>query len=177
MEPAVVTVGAIHGGTKNNIIPDKVEMLLTVRAFKPEVHKHIMASITRIAKDEAAAGGATQEPKVEVSEGLRFTSNDPQVAERLAKALMPVLGEKNVITDQRRMVSEDFGAFGTAAGVPSVLMLVGAVNPDKLAMAQQSGEQLPALHSSKWAPDIDPAMRTAILTEVTSALDLFSGKK
>ena len=176
LDPAVVTVGAIHGGTKSNIIPDKVELLLTVRAFKPEVHKKILESIRRIAKDEALAGGATQEPLVEASEALRFTSNDPALAERLAKTVGAAIGPQNVITDQRRMVSEDFGAFGTTANVPSVLMMVGGVKPETWKQAQMTGETLPSLHSSKWAPDLEPTMRTAILTEVSSALDLFTGK-
>jgi len=177
LDPAVVTVGAIHGGTKNNIIPDQVQLLLTIRAFKPEVHKKILEAITRIANAEAAAAGAPQPPKIETSEGLSFTTNDPQLAARLTNALAPVLGEKNIVTDQRRMVSEDFGELGKAAGAQSVMMLIGAVEPEKFANAQRTGEQLPSLHSSKWAPDVDPAMRAAILTEVTSALDLFSGKK
>lgn len=176
LEPAVVTVGAIHGGTKSNVIPDQVQLLLTVRAMTPEVQKHLLASIARIAKDEALAGGATQEPKIDVSEGLGATVNDPQLAARLQRALEPVLGKENVVNDQRRMVSEDFGEFGMAAGVPSVLMFVGAVDPQKLAAAKRTGETLPSLHSSKWAPDLEPTMRTATLTEVTSALDLFNGK-
>jgi hippurate hydrolase len=177
LDPAVVTVGAIHGGTKNNITPDQVVLLLTVRSFKPEVQKHILSSIERIAKAEAAAGGATQEPKIEVSEGLRFTVNDPQLAARLEHALQPVLGTQNVVNDQRRTVSEDFGEFGRVAGVPSVMVFVGAVKPEKIAEAQRTGEVLPSLHSSHWAPDLEPTMRTAILTEVTSALDLFSGSR
>ena len=176
LDPAVITVVAIHGGTKHNIIPVQVQLLITVRSFKPEVQKHLLASIARITKDEAAAGGATQEPKVEVSEGLLFTNNDPQLAERLLHVLQPVLGAENLVTDQRRMVSEDFGEFGVAAGAPSVLMFIGAVKPEKFAEAQRTGETLPSLHSSKWAPDLEPTMRTAILTEVSSALDLFSVK-
>lgn len=177
MDPAVVTVGAIHAGTKNNVIPDEAVLLLTVRSFKPEVQKHLLDSIARIAKDEAAAGGATREPKVETSEGLQFTVNDPQMSERLSATLKKVLGPDNVVNDQRRTVSEDFGEFGEAAHAPSVMMLVGAVQPEKIAEARKTGELLPSLHSSKWAPDLEPAMRTAILTEVSSALDLFSGAK
>jgi hippurate hydrolase len=176
LDPAVVTVGAIHGGTKSNIIPDKVELLLTVRAFKPEVHKKITDSIIRIVKDEALAGGATQEPLIEVSEGLRFTNNDPAMAARLAKVVGAAIGAQNVITDQRRMVSEDFGVIPAAANAPSVLMLVGGVKPETWQQAQKTGETLPSLHSSKWAPDLEPTMRTAILAEVSSALDLFNGK-
>lgn len=176
LDPAVVTVGAIHGGTKHNIIPDQVQLLLTVRSFKPEVQKHLLASIARIAKDEAAAAGAPQEPKVEVSEGLSATVNDPHLAERLLRVLQPVLGKQNLADDQRRMVSEDFSEFGNA-GIPSVLMFVGAVKPEKLAAAQRTGETLPSLHSSKWAPDLEPTMRTAIVTEVSSALDLFSSNQ
>lgn len=176
LDPAVVTVGAIHGGAKSNVIPDQVQLLLTVRAMTPEVQKHLLDSITRIAKDEALAGGATQEPKIQVAEGLGATVNDPQLAARLKAALDPVLGSGNVVADQRRMVSEDFGEFGAAAHIPSVLMFLGAVKPERLAEAKRTGETLPSLHSSKWAPDLEPAMRTAILTEVSSALDLFNGK-
>ena len=175
LEPAVITVGAIHGGTKSNVIPDQVQLLLTVRAMRPEVQKHLLASIARITKDEAAAGGATQEPKIDISEGLGATINDPKLAERLLHALTPELGVQNLLTDQRRMVSEDFGEYGQAAGVPSVMMFVGAVKPERLAEAREKGEVLPSLHSSKWAPDLEPTMKTAIVTEVTSALDLFSG--
>ena len=176
LDPAVITVGAIHGGTKSNVIPDQVTLLLTVRSFSPEVQKHLLASITRIVKDEAAAGRATEEPKIEFAEGLKFTNNDPQLAARLQHALEPVLGSKNVVNDQRRMVSEDFGELGLAASAPSVMVFVGAVKPEKIEEAQRTGETLPSLHSSHWAPDLEPAMRTAILTEVTSALDLFSVK-
>jgi hippurate hydrolase len=88
-----------------------------------------------------------------------------------------VLGTQNVVNDQRRTVSEDFGEFGRVAGVPSVMVFVGAVKPEKIAEAQRTGEVLPSLHSSHWAPDLEPTMRTAILTEVTSALDLFSGSR
>jgi amidohydrolase len=176
LDPAVVTVGSIHGGTKSNIIPDSVELQLTVRAFKPEVHKKSLDSIARIAKAEALAAGAPQEPLVEPSEGLRFTSNDPKLAERLVKIVGATIGPQNVVTDQRRMVSEDFGVFGTAANIPSALILVGGVNPETWKRAQKTGETLPSLHSSKWAPDLEPTMRTAILTEVSSALDLFNGK-
>jgi amidohydrolase len=176
LDPAVVTVGTIHGGTKSNNNPDSVELQLTVRAFKPEVHKKILDSIARIAKAEALAAGAPQEPLVEPSEGLRFTSNDPKLAERLVKIVGATIGPQNVVTDQRRMVSEDFGVFGTAANIPSALILVGGVNPETWKRAQKTGETLPSLHSSKWAPDLEPTMRTAILTEVSSALDLFNGK-
>lgn len=176
LEPAVITVGSIHGGAKSNVIPDEVDLALTVRSMRPEVQKHLLASIARIAKDEAAAGRATQEPKIEVQEGLTATFNDPQLAARLEKVLQPVLGHSNVVDDQRRMVSEDFGSFGAAANIPSVLMFVGGVDPKRLEEAKRTGETLPSLHSSKWAPDLEPTMRTAILTEVSSALDLFNGK-
>ncbi len=176
LDPAVITVGAIHGGTKHNIIPDQVQLLLTVRSFKPEVQKHLLASIARITKDEAAAAGAPQEPKVDVSEGLTATVNDPHLAERLFRALQPILGPQNVVDDQRRAVSEDFSEFGNA-GIPSVMLFVGAVKPEKLAEAQRTGETLPSLHSSKWAPDLEPTMRTAIVSEVGSALSLFSSNQ
>ena len=170
-EPAVVTVGSIHGGTKNNIIPDQVKLQLTIRSYKDEVREHIISAIERISKGEAMAAGAPREPEVRVTESVHATYNDPATAERLAAALKRTLGEKEVLPGQAVMGAEDFSEFGRS-GIPSVLFWVGAAEPAKLAAAKAKGESLPSLHSSRFAPYMPDALKTAIRAETTAALEL-----
>jgi amidohydrolase len=170
-DPAVVTVGAFLGGTKNNIIPDDVKLLLTVRSYKAEVRKHLLASIERIAKGEALAGGAPREPLVRVTPGVNATYNDPELTKRVVGALRKTLGQANVVELPPKMVSEDFSEF-SLAGVPSVMFFPGAVEATKFAAAQQSGTVLPGLHSSLWAPDPEPTLKTAIRAETVALLEL-----
>ena len=172
LEPAVVTVGSIHGGTKYNIIPDEVKLQLTVRTFKPEVRKLMLDGIERIAKAESAAALSPKEPLVKFSESQSATYNDPAVTRRLAAMLSRELGADNVKEAQPEMVAEDFGEFGKAAGVPSVLFRVGAVEPAKYEAAMKSGAPLPGLHSSGFAPDRERTIRTAATTLTLCALEL-----
>jgi amidohydrolase len=162
LDPAVVTVGSIHGGTKRNIIPDEVKLLLTVRTYKPEVRKRVLASIARIARNIALAAGVpeTLAPIVEVLEGesIGSTYNDPAMTERLAAALKPVLGEKNVMQTDPLMVSEDFSLYNLDHKIPTVMMNLGAVPAARIA----SGERLPSLHSSLFYPDPEPTLRTGV---------------
>ncbi len=171
LEPAVITVGTIHGGTKNNIIPDEVKLQLTVRSYKPEVRKHLLASIGRVAKGEALAGGAPREPLVKVEPAASATYNDPELTKRVAATLRNTLGQANVVEIPPKMVFEDFSEF-SLAGVPSVIFWVGGVEPAKFAAAQQSGTPLPGLHSSLWAPDREPTLKTAITAETAALLEL-----
>src|SRR5271157_6005178 len=131
-DPAVITVGSIHGGTKNNIIPDEVVMQLTVRSYKDEVRKHLLASIERIANAEAASAGAPKKPLVEVMDGTSAVYNDPQTANRLADRLRQLLGDSNVVLEPPFMASDDFSEY-RSGGVPSVMIELGAVNPEKYA--------------------------------------------
>jgi len=170
-DPAVVTVGTIHGGTKNNIIPDEVTMTLTVRAFKPEVMSRLIAAIGRIAKGEAAAAGAPREPRVTVDDTLAPEYNDPQLTARIAGALRSALGADRVVEMQAEMGAEDFSAYGLA-GVPSLLMHVGAVEPEKLAAAAKSGIPVPSIHSPLFAPAYGPAIRTATMAETAALVEL-----
>ena len=170
-DPAVVTVGTIHGGTKNNIIPDEVNLQLTVRSFNPEVRKKLLASIERIAKGEALAGGAPREPLLKVEPAAHALYNDPELTKRLAAVLSTTLGQANVVEIPRKMIFEDFSDL-PLAGVPSVMFYVGGVDPAKFAAAQQSGAPLPGLHSSLWAPDREPTLKTAITVETAALLEL-----
>jgi len=171
-DPAVVTVGSIHGGTKNNIIPDEVKLQLTVRSYKPEVRDRIVKAISRIAKAEAASAGAPKEPTIAVVESATSMYNDPKLSKRLAAALGVALGADNVVEGEPVMTAEDFGQLGAAAGAPSVQIWVGAIEPAKYAAAKASGDKLPGLHSPLFAPDRERTLRTAAATLTTAALEV-----
>ena len=164
-EVAVITVGYIQAGTKNNIIPDHAELGITVRSYKPEVRKLLLASIDRITRAEASAAGATQEPKIEHYEATDAVYNDPALAQRLQGTLESALGKDEVVAEQPGMASEDF-SFITAQGVPSFYFALGGADPAKYAEAKAAGTTLPSNHSSLFAPDVDPTLHTGIEAEV-----------
>lgn len=170
-DPVVITVGTIHGGTKNSIIPGEVKLQFTVRTYKPEVRKRVLASIERVAKGEAIAGGAPKEPLVKVTPAANATYNDPELTKRLVATLRGILGQTNVVEVEPTMVFEDFAEFNLA-GIPSADFWVGAVEPTKYANAQQSGTDLPQLHSSAWNPDYMPTLKMAMTVETTELLEL-----
>ncbi len=170
-EPAVITVGSIHGGTKNNIIPDEVVMQLTVRSYKDEVRQHLLAAIERIAVAEAAAAGAPKKPLVEHVEGVGAVYNDPATTNRIADRLKQVMGDSNVVPGRPIMASDDFAEY-RYAGVPSVMLELGAVNPQKYAAAKKTGEAIPGPHSPYFAPDREPSLKTGIEVEMASILEL-----
>jgi hippurate hydrolase len=170
-DPAVVTVGSFHAGLKHNVIPDEAHLQLTVRSYKDEVRARLLAGIERIAKGEAASAGAPRPPEVRTSEATPATYNDPTVARRLAAALAGQLGEAKVLERSPVMGGEDFSEFGRA-GVPAVLLWLGAVEPGQFAEAQRTGQPLPSLHSSRFAPDRGPTIRTGVTVLTVSALEL-----
>jgi amidohydrolase len=171
-ETAVVTVGYIRAGTKNNIIPDKAEMGLTVRTRQAEVRKQVLAAITRIVKAEALAGGSPQEPSIENFEGADAVYNDPELAARLRIPLEAALGKENVITTDPIMPSEDYSEF-VKAGVPSLYFSLGGADPQKLA---DTKSPLPSNHSPFFAPDVEPALKTGIEAEVAVLRNLLGTK-
>ncbi|MFY9904474.1 MAG: amidohydrolase [Terriglobales bacterium] len=173
-EMAVVTVGYIRAGTKNNIIPDQAELGLTVRTYKAEVRKQVLAAITRIAKAEAVAGGAQQEPLIEHYESTDSVYNDPHLADRLRAPLEAALGKDNVITTDPITPSEDY-AFFIEQGVPSLYLSLGGADPQKFAESKASGNMLPSNHSPYFAPDVDPALRSGIKAEVAVLRNLLNG--
>lgn len=173
-ETAVVTVGYIHAGTKNNIIPDQAELGLTVRTYKPEVRKQVFAAIERIAKAESAAAGAPREPSIEHYESTDAVYNDPALAQRLRPTLETALGRDNVMTAEPITGSEDFSYF-TAQGVPTFFFGLGGAEPRKYAEAKAAGTTLPSNHSSLFAPDLDPALHAGIESEVAVLRNLLQG--
>jgi len=173
-EMAVITVGYIQAGTKNNIIPDHAELGLTVRTFKPEIRKQILAAIARITKAEAEAGGAPREPLIEHYESTDSVYNDPALAQRLRAPLEAALGKTNVITTEPITPSEDY-AFFVEQGVPSLYFSLGGADPEKFAQAKATGVMLPSNHSPLFAPDADPALHTGIAAEVAVLRNLLQG--
>jgi hippurate hydrolase len=164
-EMAVITVGYIQAGTKNNIIPDHAELGLTVRTFKPEIRKQILAAIARITQAESEAGGAPREPLIEHYESTDSVYNDPALAQRLRAPLEAALGRPNVITTEPISPSEDY-AFFVEQGVPSLYFSLGGADPEKYAQAKAAGVMLPSNHSPLFAPDVDPALHTGVTAEV-----------
>ncbi len=171
-DPAVITVGAIHGGTRANVIPDEVKLDLTVRSYKDEVQRHLLSAIERIAKAEAAAAAAPREPTIAVEGAVAHSTwNDPVLMRRLVVVLARTLGAVRVVEGSPVMGAEDFSEYGRA-GVPAALFWVGAQEPKAFAEAKKVGAKLPGTHSARFAPDREPTIRTAVATLVTSALEL-----
>jgi amidohydrolase len=170
-DPAVVTVGSIHGGTRANIIPGEVILELSVRALSDDVREHLLKSIERITKAEAAAAGAPQEPLIEVSEGGYALVNDAALTQRVAAALLRELGAQRVRDTPPEMASEDFSAF-QRAGVPTLMLRIGAVEQTKYDASLKSGDSLPSLHSALFAPDRGPTIKAAVAAEVIALREL-----
>jgi hippurate hydrolase len=176
LDPVVVTVGSIHGGTKHNIIPDEVDLQLTVRAYKEEVRKRVLASIERITKGIAIAAGIPDDrsPIIKVSDTQMSsaTYNEPQLTERLAGIFTKALGPENVVKLQPVMMSEDFGYLSLDQKIPAMLFTLGAVDPAKVKQSKETGTQLPSLHSALFQPLPEPTLRTGIKAMTAAVLDL-----
>ena len=176
-DPAVVTVGSIHGGTKYNIIPDEVHLQLTIRTYKEEVRQHILASLDRIAKGVALAGGLPEDraPIVKASETEVTPAmyNDPALTAREAAALKKGLGADNVIEEPAVMGSEDFGQFGLEGHrIPTLMLRVGAIDAERIAASQKTGTPLPSLHSSLFWPVPESTIRTGVKAMTLAVLEL-----
>jgi len=176
LDPAVVTVGSIHGGTRYNIIPDEVNLQLSVLAYKEEVRKHVLASIERITKGVALAAGIPEDraPIVKVSdtEVALATYNDPQLTERMVGAFKKALGDDNVVKIPPTMSSEDFGYLSLDQKIPSVTFSLGAVDPVKVKASKEGGPPLPSLHSARFAPVPESTLRTGVKSMTAAVLDL-----
>jgi hippurate hydrolase len=176
-DPAVVTIGDIHGGTKRNIIPYEVKMELTTRAFSDKAMQTILDGIRHTAQGVAMSAGVPEDrqPIVTVleNESSPATYNDPALAARTKAALVKALGASNVIDEEPIMASEDFGRFGLDGHpLPTVMFWLGAMDPVKLAAANAAGKTLPGPHTSLFEPVPAPTLRTGVtaMTSVATAL-------
>jgi amidohydrolase len=172
-EFAVVTVGYVNAGTKNNIIPDQAELGLTVRTHSGQVRTQILNAITRIANAEAQAGNAARAPLIERYEATDAVYNDPALTRRLHQSLATALGADHVVKGEPITASEDFSVF-IEQGIPGFYLTLGGADPQKFAEARANGTSLPSNHSPLFAPDVDPALHTAINAEVAMLRDLLS---
>ncbi len=177
IEPAVVTVGSIHGGSKHNIIPDAVHLQLTLRSYSDDVRNQTIAAIKRITRGMALAAGVPEDrlPTVTLHED-EFTPvvyNDPDLTDRLAAIFRTTLGPAKVFETEPVMGGEDFGRYGREEPkIPISIFWLGVVAPEKYTKSQQTGEPLPSLHSSQFAPLPEPTIKTGIKAMTAAALQL-----
>lgn len=169
-EPAVVTVGAIHGGTKHNIIGETCQLQLTVRSYSQEVRDKVLGAIRRRAEGIAKAWGAPP-PDISLSEGTPALKNDEGLTERMRAMLTAMLGSDRVVQAEQVMGGEDFSQYGLA-GVPISMIRLGVIAPERLAKYTKLGTTPPSLHSPEFYPDLDGSLATGVLTLSIGALEL-----
>jgi amidohydrolase len=171
-EPAVVTVGAIHGGTKHNIIPAEAKLQLTVRTLKDNVRKKILDGIQRIAKAAADAANAPAPIiRLEQDDFTPAVFNDAPLARKTTAVFRDILGNDKVHEVPPTMGGEDFGRYGRE-GIPIFFYFLGTMSPDRIAAAESRGEPLPSLHSDKYFPVAEPSIRTGVLTMSVAVMNL-----
>jgi amidohydrolase len=165
---AVVTIGAVRAGSKNNIIPDDAELLLSIRSYDPAVRAKMLRAIERIVRAEAEASGATREPQLELMESAPAVINDAAAADRTRAALASVVGAQAVVDPGPVTGSEDVGVLAAAAGAPIVFWLLGGADPAAFAGASGLAELagivagLPSNHSPLYAPVTHPTIRVGV---------------
>ncbi len=175
-EPAVITVGSIHGGTKHNIIPDEVHLQLTLRSYTDAVREQLIAAIRRVVRGQALAAGLPEDrlPLVVLrDEHTPAAYNDPKLMARLHGVFKTGFGEGALIERKPSMGGEDFGQYGrTEHKIPVCLFFLGAVSADTVRQARTTGRSLPSLHSALFAPDAEPTIRTGVAAMTLATLEL-----
>lgn len=178
LEPSVVTVGSIHGGSKHNVIPDEVKLQLTLRSYSPDVRNAQIAAIKRITAGIAQSAGLDEAmyPVIYVKEeSTPSTYNNPEQTNIVRKTIADAIGDENVLEAKAVMAGEDFGVYGrTEENIPITLFWLGGVNQAQYADSIKTGEILPSLHSSKFAPDYKVAIPTGIKAMSNAAVALFN---
>lgn len=171
-EAAVLTVGVLHAGTKENVIPDDAIIKLNVRTFDAGVRERVLAAIERIANAEAEASGAPRKPEITTLDRYPLNVNDVAASQRIAAAFRAYFSEHRVHHTGPAPASEDFGCFGTEWHAPSVFWFVGGTEPQAYEKAKKAGRlnDLPVNHSPHFAPVIHPTLRTGVEAMVVAAL-------
>jgi hippurate hydrolase len=177
-EAAVVTVGALQAGTKENVIPDEAIIKLNVRTFDEGVRKRVIAAIERIVNAEAAASGAPRPPEISLLDRYPLNVNDTEASKRVVEAFRQYFSPERVRQAGPAPASEDFGSFGTEWNAPSVFWFVGGTDPDTYAKAKEAGRinDLPVNHSPLFAPVIHPTLQTGVEALVVAAQAWFSAR-
>ncbi len=175
-KPALITIGAIQGGTSANIIPDEVKLKLTVRSFDDEVQKLLIEKIRRTCEGIAYAAGVEEDnyPEIEIkNEYIPAVYNDPKLTENITTLFIKTLGKEQVVRLSPEMFGEDFGWYGREQpSIPTLIYSLGSVNPKHMKDAKTNNKSLPSTHSSLYLPDLEPSLKTGILS-MTSALLYF----
>lgn len=170
-EAAVVTVGSLQAGTKENVIPDEAVIKLNVRTFDEGVRKRVLAAIERIVNAEAEASGAQKKPEITTLDRYALVKNDPEAVKRVGDAFRQHFSPDQVRSAEPTSASEDFGSFGAEWGAPSVFWFVGGTDPDTYAKAKSEGKlgELPTNHNPRFAPVIHPTLETGVRALVAAA--------
>jgi hippurate hydrolase len=174
-DPAVVTVGYLHAGSKENIIADDAELGINVRSFSTDVREKALASIERIARAEALASGAEQEPSVETTYSFPVTTVDDAVMQGIAVEFRSHFGEQRVVEWHQPVAgSEDVGLFGSEIGVPTAFWFWGGFDQARVAQAAEQRKSLPTNHSPEFAPAIEPTLSTGAEALTVAAMSRLS---
>jgi hippurate hydrolase len=177
-EPVVVTVGAIQGGTKANIIPEEVRLLVSVRALDDKGRDRAVKAVERIVKGTAQAAGIPDDlaPIVRPSEDEKVsgTYNDPALSERLSAVFVRELGADKVLRIKPRLAGDDFAHFGSVEGkvIPSLIYLLGTADPVKTEESRRTGIPLVSVHNPRFSPIPSTTLRTGMRTMTSAVLDL-----
>jgi hippurate hydrolase len=181
LEPAVITVGSVHGGTKNNIIPDKVNLLLTIRYYSEEVHQQILKSLVTLTKGIALSSGLPADKMPEIVFGENQTPplyNDPELVARTVAAIQTFLGKENLLQISPTTVSEDFAYYGkTEEKIPASIFWLGTVSREAYDKSTREGTILPMLHNSGYCPDFSLPYHTGVSAMTKSCIELLNRKQ
>ena len=171
-EAAVVTIGSLQAGAKENVIPDEAVIKLNVRSFDEAVRRRVLAAIERIVNAEASASGAPRPPRITPLDRYPLAINDPQATARVVAAFRRHFPAGRVRETGPAPASEDFGSFGAEWQVPSVFWFVGGTDPELYAKAKATGRlnEMPTNHSPLFAPVIRPTLETGVEAIVVAAL-------
>jgi hippurate hydrolase len=170
-EAAVVTIGALQAGTKENVIPDEAVIKLNVRTFDQGVRTRVLAAIERIVTAEAAASGAPKPPEITPLDRYALVMNDPEATKRVLEAFRARFPADRLRETGPTSASEDFGSFGAEWHVPSVFWFIGGTDPDLYAKAKEAGKlaELPTNHNPRFAPVIHPTLETGVEALIAAA--------
>ncbi|PWI41931.1 amidohydrolase [Streptomyces sp. ICBB 8177] len=171
-DTAVLTVGSLRAGTKENVIPDDAELGLSIRSYTAPVRERVLEAVRRIVHAEAAASGAVKDPEITVVDSFPVLVNDPETTDRTMNAFRTEFGDAQVVAPGPVSGSEDVGVLATAAGAPLCYWLLGGADPAAFAAAANGGtadSEVPSNHSPKFAPVIEPTLSTGVRALVTAA--------
>jgi len=171
-DAAVLTIGVLHAGTKENVIPDEALIKLNLRTYDGGVRQRVLAAIERIVHAEAAASGAPKPPEITPLDRYAMVTNDPSATRQVAEAFRDHFSPDRVRQARPTAASEDFGSFGVEWGAPSVFWFVGGTDPGQYAKAEQQGTTagLPTNHNPRFAPVIHPTLQAGVEALVVAAL-------